>query len=121
MKMYDIIELNNLEYNTLIIICNANSPVDYLPSIYKELKERNIQGKILIDEILHAGNTGKRFIGFEFNNKLSLKDINMNFVNINKSDKLRKISCEYLRKNDLLEYSILSSIQKRMMRKGIAI
>lgn len=121
MKMYDIIKLDNLEYNSLIMICNANSPVDYLSSIYKELKERNIQGKILIDEILHVGNTDKRFISFEFNNKLSLNDIKMNFVNINKSNELRKISCEYLRKNHLLDYSILSSIQKRMMQKGIAI
>lgn len=121
MKMYDIIKLDNLEYNSLVIICNANSPVDYLPSIYNELKEKNIEGKILIDEILHVGNTNKRFISFEFDNDISLKDIKMNFVNIKKDNELRKISCEYLRKNDLLEYSILSSIQKRMMRRGIAI
>lgn len=121
MKMYDIIRLEDSEYNGLVIMCNANSPIDYLSLIYTELKEKNVHGKIIIDEILHVGNTNKRFIGFEFNNNLSLDDIKIEFVDIKKDNALRKISCEYLRTNDLLEYSILSSIQKRMIDKGIAI
>ncbi|MDU1071521.1 type II toxin-antitoxin system RnlB family antitoxin [Clostridium sp.] len=121
MKMYNIIKLENLDYDSLVIMCNANSPIDYLPLIYNELKKINIEGKIIIDEILHVGNTSKRFITFDFNNKLSLEEIKMDFVNVKKDNKLRKISCEYLRKNDLIEYSILSSIQKRMINKGIVI
>lgn len=119
--MYEIIELENSEYNSLVIMCNANSPINYLSSIYNELKKKNVNGKILVDEILHVGNTCKRFISFEFDNNLSLDDIKMNFVNIKKDNELRKISCDYLRQNDLLEYSILSSIQKRMIGRGITI
>lgn len=121
MKMYEIVKLDNSEYSNLVIMCNANSPMDYLSSIYKDLKDKNAEGKIIIDEILHVGNNNKRFISFEFNNKLSLEDIKINFVNIKKDNNLRKVTCEYLRENDLLEYSILSSIQKRMIGKGIGI
>lgn len=121
MRMYDIIKLENLDYDGLVMICNANSPNDYLPLIYKELKENDIKGKIIIDEILHVGNTGKRFIEFEFNNNLSIEEIKMNFVDVSKDNKLREIACEYLRKNDLINFSILSSIQKRMINKGISI
>ena len=54
MKMYNIIKLENLDYDSLVIMCNANSPIDYLPLIYNELKKSNIEGKIIIDEILHV-------------------------------------------------------------------
>lgn len=121
MKMYDIIKLQNLEYDGLVIMCNANSPIDSLSSIYMELKNQNVEGKILIDEILHVGNTDKRFIGFEFKHNQDQRDIEMKFVNLRKDNILRKISCEYLRENNLVQYSILSSIQKRMIDKGIAI
>lgn len=121
MKMYDIIKLENLEYAGLVIMCNANSPIDSLSSIYTELKDKNVEGKILIDEILHVGNTDKRFISFEFRNNQEQIDVEMKFTNIQKDNILRKISCEYLRKNDLVQYSILSSIQKRMICKGISI
>lgn len=121
MKMYAVIKLENSEYNSLVIMCNANSPIDYLSSIYTELIEQKAEGKILIDEILHVGNTEKRFISFEFNIDQKQENIELKFVKVKKDNILRKISCEYLRKNDLLEYSILSSIQKRIMGKGIAI
>lgn len=121
MKMYDIIKLQNSEYASLVIICNAKSPVDYLSSIYSELKEKNISGKIVIDEILHVGNNNKRFISFNFNSTESIEQIELNFVNIKKDNELRKITCDYLRENNLLEYSILTSIQKRMITKGISI
>lgn len=121
MKMYDVIKLEDSEYNSLVIMCNANSPIDYLSLIYTELKGKNAHGKILIDEILHVGNTNKRFISFEFDDNVSLDDIKMNFVDVKKDNIIRKISCDYLRTNDLVEYSILSSIQKRMIGKGIVI
>lgn len=121
MKMYDVIKLEDSEYNSLVIMCNANSPIDYLSSIYTELKEKNAHGKIIIDEILHVGNTNKRFISFELDSNASLDDIKIDFVDIRKDNIVRKISCDYLRINDLVEYSILSSIQKRMIGKGIAI
>lgn len=121
MKMYDIIKLEDSEYNGLVIMCSANSPKAYLSLIYSELKEKNVHGKIIIDEILHVGNTNKRFMYFEFNENSLLDDVKIKFVDIKKGNTLRKISCEYLRVNGLVEYSILSSIQKRMINIGIAI
>lgn len=121
MKMYDVIKLDNSEYNGLVIMCNANPPANYLLEVWEELREKNIVGKVLIDEILHVGNTNKRFLSFYIDDNLMLEDITPCFEDIKKGNNLRKISCEYLRKNDLIKYSILSSVQKRMMDRGIAI
>ncbi|KEH94194.1 type II toxin-antitoxin system RnlB family antitoxin [Clostridium botulinum] len=121
MKQYNIIKLDqDSEYTNLIIIRDANSPFDYISMIKNDLIELRPQGKILIDQILHVGNTNKRFISLKYNLNES-ENIKMEFVNISKDNLCRKISCRYLKENDLIEYSILSSIQKRMINKGIVI
>ena len=119
MDKYNIIDLENSDYDILVIMYTANSPMDILSLIYDDLKSRKSTCKILIDEILHVGNTEKRFISLDFNKDEQFS--NIKFVNVNKGDVIRKISCKYLNDNNLIEYSILSSIQKRMMSKGIAL
>ena len=120
MKEYNILKLDsNEEYVNLIIMCNANSPFDYMEMIKDDLIKSNIEGKIIIDQILHVGNTNKRFIGIDYKN--GNLEINHDFVNISKGSLLRKVSCDYLKENKLIDYSILTSIQKRMIIKGIAI
>lgn len=122
MKKYNIIKLDScLEYNDLIIMCNANSPFDYINEIEEDILKLNDERVILIDQILHVGNTDKRFIKFSY----ELDDTKVNrkceFVNIPKRSELREISCNYLKENKLVDYSILTSIQKRMINKGITI
>lgn len=123
MKKYNIIKLDScLEYNDLIVMCNANSPFDYINEIEEEIFKLSTERVILIDQILHVGNTDKRFIKFSYEfddtNKVNRK---CEFVKIPKRSELREISCNYLKENKLVEYSILTSIQKRMIDKGIAI
>lgn len=122
MKKYSIVRLNNdLEYTNLVIMCNANSPFDYIAMIKEDLMKNNIKGKIIIDQILHVGNTNKRFISMVYDKDNLEKDKELEFVNISKGSLIRKISCDYLRENGLIEFSILTSIQKRMLNKGISI
>lgn len=122
MKKYSIVRLNNdLEYTNLVIMCNANSPFDYIAMIKEDLMKNNINGKIIIDQILHVGNTNKRFISMVYDKDNLEKDKELEFVNISKGSLIRKISCDYLRENGLIEFSILTSIQKRMLNKGISI
>lgn len=114
MKDYDVIELNSSEeFCFLVIICRSESLYAYLPQIKNDLRGK--EGKIIVDQILHVGNTEKRFLSID------IEQNKQTVVPVPKSSNVRKISCEYLRKSELVDYSILSSIQKRMIKKGIAI
>lgn len=73
---------------------------------------------ILFDQILHVGNTEKRFMTFQFNgNEIN----NGDFVIIRKDNKIRKLTCDFLNDAGLVDSSVLTSIQSRMIKKGIAI
>ena len=120
MKKYNIIKLDNdMEYINLVIMCSANSPFDYIEEIKCDLVKCDAKGIVIIDQILHVGNTNKRFISMKYEN--GDFEINHDFANISKGSSLRKISCNSLKENKLIDYSILTSIQKRMINKGIAI
>lgn len=113
---------NNDEYKFYIIMNSSKSPLTFLRNIYMDLYEYNQDGKILIDQIMHVGNNEKRFISVEYSR--SDQSINTNkikFVNIPKDNIYRRISCQYFKNKEILEYSLLTSIQKRMINKGIAI
>lgn len=119
MKKYNIIKLNNdSQYACLILLCNANSPYDYLEQIADELVKIKVGGEILIDQILHSGNNQKRFIAFELNDG---RLVNGEYREIKKDSVYRKTACEYLKTSKLVDSSILTSIQKRMSNKGIVI
>jgi len=115
---YKIVPLEDGQmYAYLIIICTSHSPYDYIGDISKKL-DTTRPGTILIDQILHVGNTEKRFMSFQFNGN-ELK--NGDFVNIKKDSNIRRLTCNFLKDTGLVESSILTSIQSRMIKKGIAI
>lgn len=72
----------------------------------------------MIDQFLHTGNTQKRFLAFDV---IDGKLLNENFAYIKKDSKYRKATCDFLRESDLIKGSILTSIQYRMISKGISI
>lgn len=115
---YKILPLENEQkYIYLIILCNSHSPYDYIDDISKKL-DATKPGTILIDQILHVGNTEKRFMAFQFNgNKIE----NGDFVNIKKDSSLRKLTCNFLNNTGLVDSSTLTSIQSRMIKKGLVI
>ena len=117
-KKYEIMELEDDQaYAYLIIICTPHSPYDYIGDISKNLNTTK-QGTILFDQILHVGNTEKRFMTFQFNgNEINHGD----FVIIRKDNKIRKLTCDFLNDAGLVDSSVLTSIQSRMIKKGIAI
>lgn len=115
---YKIVPLENEQmYVYLIILCSSNSPYDYIGDISKKLDTAK-SGAILIDQILHVGNTEKRFMAFQYNGN-EIK--NGDFVTIKKDSKIRKLTCDFLNTSGLIDDSILTSIQSRMIKKGIAI
>lgn len=115
---YKIVPLENEQaYSYLVIMCTSHSPYDYISDISKKL-DASKAGSILIDQILHVGNTEKRFMSFQFNGN-ELK--NSDFVNIKKDSELRKLTCDFLNDTGLVDSPTLTSIQSRMIKKGIAI
>ena len=115
---YKIVPLEGEQtYAYLIIICTPHSPYDYIGDISKNLDAAK-QGTILVDQILHVGNTEKRFMTFQFNgNEIN----NGDFVSVKKDSKIRKLTCDFLNDAGLVDSSVLTSIQSRMIKKGIAI
>lgn len=115
---YKILPLEDEQaYAYLIIICTSHSPYDYIGDISKNL-DTTKQGTILVDQILHVGNTEKRFMAFQFNGS---EINNGDFVTIKKDNKIRKLTCDFLNDTGLVNSPILTSIQSRMIKKGIAI
>jgi len=120
MNEYEIIKTFNQEYIALVTMCNSYAPLQYLEVIESDLIKQNIFGSVLLDQILHVGNTDERFILIEINengiNRSSIK-----FIRVSKKSFFRKLTCDLLVKENLLDTSILSSIQKKMIIKGLVI
>ena len=77
--------------------------------------------KVLFDMILCRGNTSDRFIEFKIDSNMLVKS-SMSILKIGKKNNIRKLSTNILNSNkEMLENSILTSIQKKMILKGIAI
>lgn len=116
-KSYEILKLTNDEYNYfLVIMCNAVSPYNIINDLIKNIETP--KGKIIIDQFLHVGNTDKRFWSVEYENR----EITIsNFVHIKKDSNYRRKSCKFLKDRIELENSILTNIQKRMIKKGLTI
>jgi exosome complex RNA-binding protein Rrp4 len=116
---FEIIRLDkNSEYQYLVVLCSSDSPYEYIESIARNLRGASENVKILIDEILHVGNTDKRYIEFTMS---CGKLVNGKIVQIPKNSEYRALSCKFLKDNDVLKDSIITSIQYRMINKGIVI
>lgn len=101
----------------MIILCTSDSPSGYLDDIAKDLNTE-CPGVILIDEFLHAGNTDKRFLAYVFDGTKLSGD---KFVKIKKVSPMRKLTCDFLKEENLLVGTIITSIQRRMIEKGIVV
>lgn len=122
MKNYKIVSINCLEYEVMIYSEEIEHPLSNLNEIEKDLENMNLKNyKVLFDMILCRGNTRERFMECTFDGHY-LQKSTMSVLTVNKKHEIRKISTEFLVNNkQLVENSILTSIQKRMILKGIAI
>lgn len=122
MKNYEIVRIEYAEYDVMIFSASYETPFLYLEEINKELKNYNIKNsKVVFDMLLNIGNTSERFAEAVFDGEC-LVDSTFKFAKVDKKDQLRKISTEFfMKKSVILEYSILSSVQKKLINKGISI
>ncbi|WP_195953143.1 type II toxin-antitoxin system RnlB family antitoxin [Clostridium saudiense] len=122
MNDYKIISIDNDEYDVIIFSEEQRHPLSNLEEIEKELMKLNLKNnKVLFDMILCRGNTSDRFIEFKIDSNMLVKS-SMSILKIGKKNNIRKLSTNILNSNkEMLENSILTSIQKKMILKGIAI
>lgn len=117
MNDFYIYEMYENEFVALIVINSLDSPLTLLNNLQELLNAKNIKGKVLIDQLLHSGNTSERYISINFQDN----QLKVSYVNVPKHSEYRNLSRDILCNNNLIEYSILTSVQKKMLLKGIAI
>lgn len=118
MNNFEIIKLNNEDVKILVVMKTSDSPFEFLDDIQEQLRELKFSGKVLIDELLHSGNTDERFIRGYFNGA-SFDNGKFCFVDIDRRDSVRTHICEYLKTDDeLLEYSCLNERQQKLILSG---
>ena len=62
MNDFNIIDIENEEFNILILMMTCDSPFDYITEIAEQLNNKQFKGSVIIDEMLHSGNSDERFI-----------------------------------------------------------
>lgn len=121
MKRYDI-NIFNKENKYIIFSTTYISPLEFIKDIEKELnKIMNNSSEVFFDFLLSSGNGNERFGKIVYNGD-SFDMNSFEFINIPKKSDLRAFSINYYRdKEENLENSILTSVQKKMIKKGIVI
>ena len=113
---YEIMLIDNCEYNYVVYIKNRISPFSELSNLEKELVKNNCGcQKILFDMLLCRGNTSERFIECLFDGRQIVKE-SLRIVNMSHNNVIRDISCRIIRDNKLEDNSILTSVQKRLIK-----
>lgn len=111
--------LNDSNFSALLLLTNSDAPLTPISELEKAVSSLE-DGCILIDQILHSGNTDERFITMYISDGKIISD-SISFKLIPKGEYIRNISRDLLCQHNLIKSSILPTIQKRMLQKGIAI
>lgn len=115
---FNIVITNDFKYSVIIIDKTSEPPTYLLSKLKDELISNGVSGHILIDSLLYSGNSSERFIEANFLDG-NFDEGSFQFVDIERGNIIRKITSDYLRKNEeLINFSILSTMQKRLVAKG---
>lgn len=121
MNDYDIIVLKDDETRILIVMKTSESPFEYVGELQQRLSEIKFSGGVIIDELLHCGNTEERFISGYFDG-CSFDNTQFKYEQIAKKSIIRNYICEYLKSDEeVLLYSGLTSNQQKMILNGCVI
>lgn len=124
MKRYDIKIFNTNENKKQYIVFSTSyiSPLKYINEIEQELfNQVNEEVEIIFDLILSSGNSKERYGKAIYNGK-QFDRKSFQYISIPKTNELRNFSTQYYEKcSYFVENSILNSIQKKMLCKGICI
>lgn len=121
MSGYEIIRLNQSKYECLFVTTSFQDPFKSIHSIESGLKECKVEGYVLFDLLAQIGDNSERFMDAYFNGECF--DISsFQFVDISKKSSFRKMTMDYFHEHlFILEDTILTNLQKKMIANGIAI
>ncbi|MDD2972505.1 MAG: type II toxin-antitoxin system RnlB family antitoxin [Lachnospiraceae bacterium] len=122
MCQFKIVPLEEQQYDVIIFSESYDSPFSCLEEITEEVKKNNIRdARVLFDALLSIGNTSERFAEASFVGEKFVLD-SFKFVEIKKNNMIRQFCAHFFNENsNILEYSILTPIQKELLRKGATI
>lgn len=121
MSVAKIIQLHGGQYVACAVVQTYEPFCVVQKKLEKNIIKSKIRGKVLVDTLFHKGNSSDRFL------ELDVSDDTVNWqsikvAKIDKRDNLRKVIANNL-KNDfeLLDNSILTDVQKSLIKHGIGI
>lgn len=118
MDEYTIIKTNAEDYSRMVLCLSSESLLTYIDKIEQALAEDDLDGRVLIDQLLITGNGSNRFISVSFSHgKFDMSTAQT----VNPSDHYRKQTAEWLHNNYCYaENSILTAKQKKKIEDNIA-
>lgn len=117
MNNFDIIKLNEDIIKILIVMKTDDAPFEFIDELQEELAETGVSGEVVIDCLLHSGNTEERFISGYFDGE-SFDYSKFQFLTVARKSKIRNYMCEYLKSDqELLRYSGLTANQQKLIQK----
>ncbi len=121
MKRCELVNLLNEKYQCLVLATSYEDPLEDLDVIELNLKEKGYSGEILFDMLGYVGDNSERFLSCTFNGETLNLDT-FQVVKIPKSSAFRKVTNDYfLACSDLLDSTILTNMQKKLITNGITI
>lgn len=108
-------------YIAIVVGITSENPLLYLQNVASEIGRRVGRGSILIDALLHSGVGDDRFIDIEFTGS-EFKMESAKIVKLERNSCLRKKGCSILaQQSEVVEFSILNPIQKKLLLHGVCI
>lgn len=118
MYNFDALKIDENCLEILIVMKTCEPPFNYLSAISQYLKSTSFSGTVVIDQLLHSGNTNERFIVVLFDGEQFLKS-SFEFKIIDRRSQIRKYICDFLREDpEAIDFTILNQSQKRLISKG---
>lgn len=118
MDEYAILKTNADDYDRMVLCLSSESLLAYIRKIEQALAEDNLDGKVLIDQLLITGNGTNRFIIVSFSHeKFDMKTAQT----VNPPEYYREETAEWLHDNyRYAKNSILTAEQKQKIKDNIA-
>lgn len=120
MKLYLIERTVEKPYAAVIVGTSSESVHSFWKELEDDLKKENINGKVLVDCLLHCGNSNDRFFEIDFNKKLEKSSAKS--VILDRESHFRRLANQMVAKNpQIIKNSILNDYQKKLLLKNISL
>lgn len=119
-KHFEIIEIDSIsDYSYLLVLKSHTAPSYWLKT--EKIFNLNFSGQIILDRMLHVGNSKDRFIIYSICDG-NIQDSNGRALDLERKNPLRVLSNSVLRNYpELVSNSILNSSQKKLLLHGLSI